>query len=173
MRTFARMTSGRKPRSRRSSAPWPSPATATWKPSHSRNWASVPRRALSSSMTRMEQAGATSSLLHHAPPPDAGSSSQPSWGPHPGTGQSGQGTGGGAAQTWSNGGVSPLAAPLVAAIALLVSAHLAAERRGLEATRAVTKLAASAGFVLLGLSSGRRGPFEVAVLAGLVLSAAG
>lgn len=69
--------------------------------------------------------------------------------------------------------MSPLAAPLVAAIALLVAAHLAAEKRGLAATRAVTKLAASAGFVLLGLSSGRRGPFEVAVLAGLVLSAAG
>lgn len=72
-----------------------------------------------------------------------------------------------------SGGVSPFAAPIVAVIALLVAAHLAAEKRALETVRAATKVAASLGFVLLGLSSGRRGPFEVAVLAGLVLSTTG
>ena len=72
-----------------------------------------------------------------------------------------------------SGGMSPFAAPIVAVIALLVAAHLAAEKRALEAVRAATKMAASLGFVLLGLSSGRRGPFEVAVLAGLVLSTTG
>ncbi len=61
----------------------------------------------------------------------------------------------------------------IAAIGLLVLAHLAAEARGAAAARAVSKLGASAGFVLLALLQGPRGPLAGGIVAGLALSVVG
>lgn len=67
----------------------------------------------------------------------------------------------------------PLAAGIAVAVALLVAAHLAAEARGARAARAITKTAASLGFVALALVLGVEGAAERLLLAGLVLSVAG
>ncbi|HSN93276.1 MAG TPA: lysoplasmalogenase [Anaeromyxobacteraceae bacterium] len=64
-------------------------------------------------------------------------------------------------------------ASTVAAVAVLVAAHLAAEARGAPALRAITKVAASLGFVAVALLGGVRGGFGAGILAGLALSVAG
>lgn len=64
-------------------------------------------------------------------------------------------------------------AGVATAVALLVAAHLLAERRGWRTARAVTKVAASLAFVLLALLRGADGAFERGLVAGLVLSVAG
>ena len=61
----------------------------------------------------------------------------------------------------------------VAAVAILVAAHLAAEALKAATPRAVTKVAASLGFVTVALLGGVEGWFEAGILAGLVLSVAG
>jgi uncharacterized membrane protein YhhN len=61
----------------------------------------------------------------------------------------------------------------VAAVAILLAAHLAAEARGAAIPRAVTKVGASLGFVAIALLGGVEGAFEGGILAGLVLSVAG
>ena len=61
----------------------------------------------------------------------------------------------------------------VAAVAILVAAHLAAEALKAATPRAVTKVAASLGFVAVALLGGVEGWFEAGILAGLVLSVAG
>jgi uncharacterized membrane protein YhhN len=61
----------------------------------------------------------------------------------------------------------------IAAVAILVAAHLAAEALKAATPRAVTKVAASLGFVAVALLGGVEGWFEAGILAGLVLSVAG
>ena len=63
--------------------------------------------------------------------------------------------------------------PASLACAALLAVHLAADRRGAPAARAIGKLGASAAFVLLALALGPRDRFGVAVLAGLALSLVG
>jgi uncharacterized membrane protein YhhN len=60
-----------------------------------------------------------------------------------------------------------------ASTAALVALHLTADARGAAALRAAGKLGASAAFLALALALGVEGPFERAILGGLVLSAAG
>lgn len=74
----------------------------------------------------------------------------------------------------------PCSTPLVPAawiattsVAALLALHLAAERLGASAARAVGKLGASATFVALALALGVDGAFEQGILAGLVLSVVG
>jgi len=61
----------------------------------------------------------------------------------------------------------------IAAVALLLAAHLVAEARGLRAARAPTKVGASLGFVAVALSLGIEGRFAQGILAALILSVAG
>lgn len=66
-----------------------------------------------------------------------------------------------------------MTATWIALVAVLVVAHLLAESRGARIPRALTKVAASLGFVLLALTRGVEGAVEGGILAGLVLSVAG
>lgn len=68
--------------------------------------------------------------------------------------------------------MGPLALAATATAALL-AVHLAAERRGVGELRVAGKLGASAAFVALAVALGVEGPFEVAILAGLLLSVIG
>lgn len=61
----------------------------------------------------------------------------------------------------------------VAAVGILLAAHLWAEARGLGTARAATKVGASLGFVAVALSLGIEGRFAQGILAGLLLSVAG
>jgi uncharacterized membrane protein YhhN len=61
----------------------------------------------------------------------------------------------------------------IAAVALLLAAHLRAEWRGKAIARAVTKVGASLGFVAVALSLGVEARLEQGILAGLLLSVAG
>jgi uncharacterized membrane protein YhhN len=67
----------------------------------------------------------------------------------------------------------PAAVIAFVVVAVLVAAHLAAERRGARLPRAVGKVGASAAFVALALALGVEGAFERGILAGLVLSVVG
>jgi uncharacterized membrane protein YhhN len=57
--------------------------------------------------------------------------------------------------------------------AAFLAIHLAAEARGIPLARVAGKMGASVAFVALALARGVDGPFERAILAGLVLSAVG
>lgn len=61
----------------------------------------------------------------------------------------------------------------IAAIGLLVAGHLVAEARGAALPRALTKVAASLGFLLLALLRGPQGPLATGILAALALSVVG
>jgi len=61
----------------------------------------------------------------------------------------------------------------LAAVGILLAAHLWAEARGLGTVRAATKVGASLGFVAVALSLGIEGRFALGILAGLLLSVAG
>ncbi len=61
----------------------------------------------------------------------------------------------------------------IAVVVIGLAVHLWAEATGRRATRAVSKVAASAGFVAVGLSASAGGRYGALVLGGLVLSAVG
>lgn len=63
--------------------------------------------------------------------------------------------------------------PGIAAVAAGLAVHLWAEAAGRPVARAVSKLAASAGFIAVGLAASGGGTYAHLVLAGLLLSAAG
>ncbi len=63
--------------------------------------------------------------------------------------------------------------PGIAAVASGLAVHLWAEAANRPVARAVSKLAASAGFVAIGLAASGGGAYAHLVLAGLLLSAAG
>jgi uncharacterized membrane protein YhhN len=62
---------------------------------------------------------------------------------------------------------------LAGLVALLVAAHLAADRRGAAVVRAATKVGASLAFVALALLPRHRGPLAGGLIAGLALSVVG
>ncbi len=61
----------------------------------------------------------------------------------------------------------------IAVVVIGLAVHLWAEATGRPATRAVSKVAASAGFVAVGLASSAGGRYASLVLGGLLLSAVG
>lgn len=67
----------------------------------------------------------------------------------------------------------PGASIAVASVAALLAVHLLSEWRGAPAARAAGKLGASLAFVALALARRPHGAFDLAVLAGLVLSVIG
>jgi uncharacterized membrane protein YhhN len=67
----------------------------------------------------------------------------------------------------------PIQGPLIAAVAVLLAVHLAADARGAAVPRAAGKVGASLAFLLLGLAVGLDSPFRRLVAGGLLLSVAG